>query len=225
MTKFLLAAAGIALSTNAALAADDWCSAIFSRDVNRETCNRLFIGLSGASCKAPARCGISPREGAEVACGILGILRANESKHRDELADWQRCVEAFPWIPGSEGGAAKPGAPLPFPVPLLDPKFAPDPEEIRSGRLAPTTPTPSAHERGLAALNKGDLDTAIAEFTTAIANDPKNPFSYIRRGTAYEKKGDAASAIGDYRNVLKLVDAETGAEYAAKIRKLEKTKK
>lgn len=47
----------------------------------------------------------------------------------------------------------------------------------------------------------------------------------IRRGTAYEKKGDAASAISDYREVLKLVDADTGAEYAAKIRKLEKTKK
>jgi hypothetical protein len=39
------------------------------------------------------------------------------------------------------------------------------------------------------------------------------------------KKGDAASAISDYRQVLKLVDADSGAEYAAKIRKLEKTKK
>ena len=89
----------------------------------------------------------------------------------------------------------------------------------------PTAYTRAAHEKGLAALNEGDLDTAIAEFTTAIAGDPKNPFSYIRRGTAYEKKGDVALAISDYRNVLKLVDAETGAEYAAKIRKLEKTKK
>lgn len=60
---------------------------------------------------------------------------------------------------------------------------------------------------------------------TLQPDDPKNPFSYIRRGTAYEKKGDAASAIGDYRQVLKLVDADTGAEYAAKIRKLEKIKK
>jgi hypothetical protein len=34
----------------------------------------------------------------------------------------------------------------------------------------------------LDALNEGDLDTAIAEFTAAIADDPKNPFSYIRRG-------------------------------------------
>jgi len=90
---------------------------------------------------------------------------------------------------------------------------------------APTPPTPTPYTRGLDALNQDDLDTAIAEFTAAIADDPKNPFSYIRRGTAYEKKGDAASAIGDYRKVLKLVDADTGAEYAAKIRKLERTKK
>jgi hypothetical protein len=90
---------------------------------------------------------------------------------------------------------------------------------------APTPPTPSAYTRGLAALDGGDFDAAIAEFTAAIADDPKDTFSYIRRGTAYEKKGDAASAISDYRKVQKLVDADTGAEYAAKIRKLEKTKK
>jgi Flp pilus assembly protein TadD len=95
------------------------------------------------------------------------------------------------------------------------PRFAP----------APTPPKPSAYTRGLAALNEGNFDAAIAEFTAAIADDPKDTFSYIRRGTAYERKGDAASAVGDYRKVLKLVDADTGAEYAAKIRKLEKTKK
>jgi tetratricopeptide (TPR) repeat protein len=87
------------------------------------------------------------------------------------------------------------------------------------------TPPPSAYARGLAALNDGNFDAAIAEFTAAIANDPKDTFSYIRRGTAYEKNGDAASAISDYRIVLKLVDAATGADYAAKIRKLEKSKK
>jgi len=77
----------------------------------------------------------------------------------------------------------------------------------------------------LAALGEDDLDAAIREFTAAIADDPNDVFPYIKRAAAYEKKGDAASAIGDYRKVLKLVDADTGAEYAAKIRKLEKTKK
>jgi Flp pilus assembly protein TadD len=89
--------------------------------------------------------------------------------------------------------------------------------------LTPAKPTP--FKRGLDALNQGDFNAAIVEFTAAIADNPKDTFSYIRRGTAYEKKGDAASAISDYLQVLKLVDADSGAEYAAKIRKLEKTKK
>jgi len=46
----------------------------------------------------------------------------------------------------------------------------------------PAAATPTSYTRGLDALNEGDLDTAIAEFTAAIADDPKNPFSYIRRG-------------------------------------------
>jgi tetratricopeptide (TPR) repeat protein len=90
---------------------------------------------------------------------------------------------------------------------------------------APASTSSSAHERGLAALNEGDFDAAIAEFTATINKDPRNTFSYIRRAEAYEKKGDAASAIADYRIVLRLVDDETGAQFAAKIRKLEKTKK
>jgi Flp pilus assembly protein TadD len=90
---------------------------------------------------------------------------------------------------------------------------------------APTPATPSAYMRGLAPLDRGDFDAAVAEFTTAITDNPKDTFLYIRRATAYEKKGDTTSAIADYRKVLKLVDDDTGAEYAAKIRKLEKTKK
>ena len=90
---------------------------------------------------------------------------------------------------------------------------------------APAPASPSAHERGLAALDQDDFDAAIAEFTAAINKDPRNTFSYIRRAEAYEKKGDTASAIADYRRVLKLVDDETGDQFAAKIRKPEKTKK
>jgi Flp pilus assembly protein TadD len=89
----------------------------------------------------------------------------------------------------------------------------------------PTPAMPTPYTRGLDALNQGDFDAAIAEFTAALTVNPRDTFSYIRRGQAYEKKGDTASAIGDYRQVLKLVDADSGAEYAARIRKLEKTKK
>jgi tetratricopeptide (TPR) repeat protein len=90
---------------------------------------------------------------------------------------------------------------------------------------APVPASPSAHERGLAALDQDDFDAAIAEFTAAITVNPKDTFSYVRRAEAYEKRGDTALAIADYREVLKLVDDETGAQFAAKIRKLEKTRK
>jgi DNA-binding SARP family transcriptional activator len=63
------------------------------------------------------------------------------------------------------------------------------------------------------------------EFTAAITVNPKDTFSYVRRAEAYEKKGDPTAAIADYRKVLKLVDDETGAQFADKIRKLAKTKK
>jgi tetratricopeptide (TPR) repeat protein len=89
-----------------------------------------------------------------------------------------------------------------------------------SGSLRPQSP----YTRGLAALDDGDLDAAIAEFTTAITKDPRDPFSYIRRATAYEKKRATALAIADYQKALTLVDEDTGTEFAAKIRKLEMSK-
>ena len=88
-----------------------------------------------------------------------------------------------------------------------------------------TTPaTRSAYTKGMDALDRGDFDAAIAEFTAAITKDPRDPFSYIRRATAYEEKRATALAIADYRKVLTLVDEDSGTEFAAKIRKLEMTK-
>jgi tetratricopeptide (TPR) repeat protein len=87
-----------------------------------------------------------------------------------------------------------------------------------------TSATRSAYTKGMDALDRGDFDAAIAEFTAAITKDPRDPFSYIRRATAYEKKRANALAIADYRKVLTLVDEDTGTEFAAKIRKLEMTK-
>jgi tetratricopeptide (TPR) repeat protein len=200
MTRLLFAVAAIALSTNATLATD-------------------WSGVDCDTLRSPARGECEFQQGKvdstlarQAACYKFKEL--SDRLHKagpEELAKvgaedlakgdayLRRCAQEFPW-PWSVEPAAAP---------------------------APTPPTPSAlhHSRGLAALNEGDFDTAIAEFTAEIADDPKNPFPYIRRGTAYEKKGDAASAIGDYRMVLTLVDADSGAGYAAKIRKLKKTKK
>ena len=103
---------------------------------------------------------------------------------------------------------------------------AASPQAPSTAAAPPPTPvTPTPYMKGRAALDQGDFDAAIAEFTAAITDDPKDTFSYIRRASAYEEKGETASAIADYRQVLKLVDADIGAPYMAKIRKLEKTKK
>jgi Flp pilus assembly protein TadD len=82
------------------------------------------------------------------------------------------------------------------------------------------TRSASSYSRGLAALDRGEFDAAIAEFTTAMGDDPKDTFAYLTRATAYEKKGDSASAISDYRNALKLVDREDRADINATIRRL-----
>jgi hypothetical protein len=37
--------------------------------------------------------------------------------------------------------------------------------------------SPSSYQKGLAALDEDDLDTAIAVFTAAIADDPNNDLS------------------------------------------------
>jgi hypothetical protein len=86
---------------------------------------------------------------------------------------------------------------------------------------APTAaPSATFYSRGLAALDRGDFDVAIVELTVAIGDDPTDTFAYLKRATAYEKKGDRASAISDYREALKLVDGETRGEINATIRRL-----
>ena len=44
--------------------------------------------------------------------------------------------------------------------------------------------------RGIAYLNKGGNDRAIADFTQAIKLDPKSAQAYCNRGIAYAYKGD-----------------------------------
>jgi tetratricopeptide (TPR) repeat protein len=59
-------------------------------------------------------------------------------------------------------------------------------------------------ERGEQALDKEDLDSAIAYFNAAIVTDPKNAVAYSRRGLAYGKKGDDVQAIADYTEAVRL---------------------
>jgi tetratricopeptide (TPR) repeat protein len=48
------------------------------------------------------------------------------------------------------------------------------------------------------------IDTAIAEFTTAVRRDPNSSCSYFNRGLAYEHKGSLKQAYRDYSSAIRL---------------------
>jgi lipoprotein NlpI len=55
---------------------------------------------------------------------------------------------------------------------------------------------------GFAKYENGDFDRAIADYTSVIANDPKNAAAYFNRGLAKHDKGDLEGAIADYSRVI-----------------------
>ncbi len=57
-------------------------------------------------------------------------------------------------------------------------------------------------KRGWASANKGEDDKAIADYTKALAIDPKNVNSYISRGAVWHAKGEDDKAIADYTKAL-----------------------
>jgi tetratricopeptide (TPR) repeat protein len=58
--------------------------------------------------------------------------------------------------------------------------------------------------RGLAWINKGELDRAIADFTQAIRLNPKDALAYSNRGLTWADKGDFDRAIVDYTTAIRL---------------------
>jgi tetratricopeptide (TPR) repeat protein len=57
---------------------------------------------------------------------------------------------------------------------------------------------------GNAAYNKGDLDTAIADYTKAIELKPDDAEAYYNRGVAYGDKKLDDQAIADYTKAIEL---------------------
>ena len=57
---------------------------------------------------------------------------------------------------------------------------------------------------GLAWLNKGDLDKAMANLTKAIELNPKYAIAYNNRGNAWSDKGEYDKAIADYNRAIEL---------------------
>ena len=61
-----------------------------------------------------------------------------------------------------------------------------------------------ALERGNAAADRKDYDTAISEFTEAIRLDPQSDGAYHGRASAYADKGEYARAVADYNEAIRL---------------------
>ncbi len=60
------------------------------------------------------------------------------------------------------------------------------------------------YERGIAWLDKGELDKAIADFTQAIRLDPQSSGPYGERGVAWYLKGEYGKAIADCSEAIRL---------------------
>ncbi len=66
--------------------------------------------------------------------------------------------------------------------------------------------------RGNAYDDKGEVDRAIADYTKAIALNPKYALAYNNRGIAYDEKGDKEQAIADYRKALEINPSQQRAK-------------
>jgi tetratricopeptide (TPR) repeat protein len=72
-------------------------------------------------------------------------------------------------------------------------------------RVIKVAPSVTAYNgRGSAYLAVNDLDHAQADFTQAIALDPKNAAPYANRGRVYEDRGDWDNAIKDSNDAIAL---------------------
>lgn len=61
------------------------------------------------------------------------------------------------------------------------------------------------HNRGVAYGLAGDIDRAIADYTTVIEIDPRNATAYENRGRAYASKGDSENANADATKANELI--------------------
>jgi tetratricopeptide (TPR) repeat protein len=80
--------------------------------------------------------------------------------------------------------------------------FVPQPESTSP----PPEPTADlsleAHQRGLALFEEGQFEQAIAEFDTAILQNPNFMEAYYRRGVSKIEIGDYEAALADFNTII-----------------------
>jgi Tfp pilus assembly protein PilF len=59
-------------------------------------------------------------------------------------------------------------------------------------------------QRGVEEFQKGDLDAAIADFTTAVTFDPGYPRAYLNRAIVRCRKGQLDEALKDFNKTIEL---------------------
>jgi lipoprotein NlpI len=84
---------------------------------------------------------------------------------------------------------------------------------LQDRRLSARERAEALYNRGLAYKANDDLDKAIADYTAAIAADPKWAVPYAKRGDLYDDKGDKERAIADLSDAIRL-DPDYGWAYA-----------
>ncbi len=75
---------------------------------------------------------------------------------------------------------------------------------IESGRWQGADLSWAYNNRGIAWVDQGDLDHAIADYTEAIRLDPKHVKAFNNRGNAWRKKGDYDKDIADCNEAIRL---------------------
>ena len=71
----------------------------------------------------------------------------------------------------------------------------------------PSQPKMTAHdlcERGTAYSNKGQTDSALADYTEAIRLDPDFAQAYYERGIVHFERGNTDEALADYTEAIRL---------------------
>lgn len=125
-----------------------------------------------------------------IVAWLLTRSSRNEPSSREVAADTSKTEEKAPKLPPPKSSGVS--------------KKDPVPKE--SAPIAKKVPSTDPFERGVEAMNRNDVDSAIAEFTAAIKLNPGNAAAFECRGFCFFQKGDLETAHADLTTSIKLSD-------------------